>query len=517
MNVVLYLRFSSDKQNEQSIEGQRRVCEEFCQRKGYTIVDEYVDRALSASKNIKKRIAFQQMIADSALRQFEAVIVYKLDRFSRQRSDSAIYKSKLAQNGVKVISATENISNNPEGIILEAMLEGIAEFYSAELSQKVERGMRETALKCNSTGGQLPLGYKVKNKKYVIDETEADIVRKSFQMYADGKSVAQIVDYFNENGYRTSKGAKFNKNSFNKMLQNEKYIGVYKYKDIRIEGGMPAIIDKKLFDEVQYQLDTNKKARARKKAKTEYLLTTKLYCGHCEAMLVGECGTNGAGKTYHYYTCHNRKFNHNCEKKPVPKDWIENTVINDCLEMLTPEIINQIADMALTESNRQLAENGILNALQQKEKELTKSINNLLKVAENAPKSKAIANRINELETELDNIQFRILEEQKDVIILSKPLIVNWLNLFKNGDINDEAFKRRLVNLLINKITVYDNDDNYYTFEYLFNLTENAKIRIKKAMSDCSDLHKLWSPLKYYPNIIYTGFAFGFLRAHQLS
>lgn len=118
MDVVLYLRYSSDKQNEQSIEGQMRVCKAFCERNNYRIIESYIDRALTASKNTEKRENFLRMIKDSERKSFQGVVVYKLDRFARNRYDSAIYKNKLKKNGVRVLSATENISENPEGVIL---------------------------------------------------------------------------------------------------------------------------------------------------------------------------------------------------------------------------------------------------------------------------------------------------------------------------------------------------------------------------------------------------------------
>ena len=116
MDVVLYMRYSSDRQNEQSIEGQHRKCKQFCEANGYNIVDVYIDRALSAFHDTAKRIDFQRMIADSDKRQWQGVVVYKLDRFARNRYDSATYKAKLKKNGVRVISATENLSDNPEGV-----------------------------------------------------------------------------------------------------------------------------------------------------------------------------------------------------------------------------------------------------------------------------------------------------------------------------------------------------------------------------------------------------------------
>ena len=180
VDVVLYLRFSSERQREQSIEGQLRDCIAYCKANHYRIVAIYVDRATTARKDVEKRVHFQQMVNDSSSHLWEYVIVWKLDRFARNRTDSAMFKFRLRKNGVRVLSATEHISENPEGIILEAVLEGMAEFYSAELSQKITRGMRESAMKCHSIGGHVPLGYKIEDHKLVIDPATAHIVQEAF-------------------------------------------------------------------------------------------------------------------------------------------------------------------------------------------------------------------------------------------------------------------------------------------------------------------------------------------------
>ena len=140
MKCIIYARYSSDGQREESIEGQLRECKEFAERHNMTIVATYIDRALSARTD--DRPEFQRMIRDSVKKQFDVVLVWKLDRFSRNRFDSATYRAILKRNGVKVVSAKENISDGPEGIILEAMLDGMAEYYSAELSVKVKRGQK---------------------------------------------------------------------------------------------------------------------------------------------------------------------------------------------------------------------------------------------------------------------------------------------------------------------------------------------------------------------------------------
>ena len=226
MKAVIYARYSCDNQREESIEGQLRECREFAERKGFTLIGSYIDRAMSAKTD--NRPEFQRMIKESAKGAFDAVIVWKLDRFARNRYDSAHYKAALRKNGVKVISATEVISEGAEGIILESVLEGYAEYYSAELSEKVIRGMTENALKCQYNGGHVPVGFKIdENKHYQIDELIAPFIREAFLMYANGKKVKEIVEYFADNGILSSQKKPLSKTSVNAILQNRKYTGEY--------------------------------------------------------------------------------------------------------------------------------------------------------------------------------------------------------------------------------------------------------------------------------------------------
>ncbi len=166
--AVIYARYSSDSQSEQSIEGQLRVCNEYAKNNDILVLKTYIDRAMTGTND--NRPDFRQMIEDSKRHDFNMVLVYKFDRFSRNKYEATKHKKTLKDNGVKVVSATEYMPDSPEAIILESMLEGYAEYYSAELSQKVKRGMNETRLKGNFTGGFIMYGYKVVNHKLVIDE-----------------------------------------------------------------------------------------------------------------------------------------------------------------------------------------------------------------------------------------------------------------------------------------------------------------------------------------------------------
>ena len=460
-DVSLYLRFSSERQKEQSIEGQLRDCIAYCKRKEYRIVAIYVDRATTARKDVEKRIHFQQMIADSVHRAWELVIVWKLDRFSRNREDSAVFKMRLRKNGVKVESATENISKNPEGIILESVLEGIAEYYSADLSQKITRGLRESALKGHSVGGHVPLGYKIEDHKLAIDPETAHIVQEAFQLYANGETVADICRLFNTKGYHTAKGAEFNRNSFKSMFRNERYIGVYTYRDIRIEDGVPAIIDKELFETVSHRLSKNAEAPARGKAKVEYLLSGKLFCGHCGASMNGESGTGRHGGKFHYYACYSRKRYHSCDKTPLKKDYIEYLVAQDAMELMTDEVIEEMADMAIAQSDQDLKENTRIPELTAKKQEVEQAIGNITKAIEKGVASDTLLNRLTELEKEKKNLATQLADEEKYIYRIDRDQIIFWLSKFKDGDIEDEDFRRHIIDLIVNSVTVWDEPDGY--------------------------------------------------------
>ena len=221
MNAVIYARYSSDSQREESIEGQLRECREYAERNNMTIVGTYIDRALSAKT--ADRPEFQHMIKDSAKELFEIVLVWKLDRFSRDRYDSAHYKHILKKNGVKVISAKEHISEGPEGIILESVLEGYAEYYSADLSEKVVRGMTENALKGIYNGGTIPFGYMIdETRHYQPDPLLAPYVEQTFQKYADGATMTDLRDWLKAHNIKNSMGGEMTYNTIQRMLSNRR-------------------------------------------------------------------------------------------------------------------------------------------------------------------------------------------------------------------------------------------------------------------------------------------------------
>lgn len=457
MNVVIYARYSSTSQRDASIEIQLKDCRKYCEDNGYTVIKEYVDRAKSGTND--NRPDFQRMIMDSFKKAFECVIVYRFNRFARSRADSVIYKTKLKQNGIQVVSVHEPISDDPTGVILESLIEGIDEFYSLELRQKVISGMDSNGANCLSTGGNIALGYKVgKDKHFEIDPDTAPIVQMIFEMYAGGKTVTEITTHLNSLGYKTSRGVPFNKNSLHTMLKNKRYIGVYTYKGTETPGGMPRIISDDLFNKVAEIMGKNKKAPARAKAKVEYLLTTKLFCGHCREMMTGFSATEKQGRVYNYYICNGRK-NKKCDKKMVKKDYIENLVISQCRKLLTPSNIEKIAAevAAICEAERDTSNLRYLKkCLSNNERKYKNAVDSVLET--DNPKFRAtIYERISELESEHEQLEKAIALEEAPFPSLTIPKIKFFLTSLKKGNANDMKYRRALITVFVNRIYLYDD------------------------------------------------------------
>lgn len=204
--AAFYGRFSSNNQREESAEAQLRASSDFADRNNYEIVAKYIDRAKSGTSS-RKRTEFLKIIKDAEKGLFQVIIVHKLDRFSRDKYDSAFYKRKLKQCGVKLISVTEQLDDSPESVILESVIEGMAEYYSKNLARETMKGLKENAYQCKHTGGMPPLGYDVNSeKKYIINEREAESVRLIFEMYITGYSQSSMVNELNERGFKTKLG-----------------------------------------------------------------------------------------------------------------------------------------------------------------------------------------------------------------------------------------------------------------------------------------------------------------------
>ena len=488
MKAVIYARYSSDNQREESIEGQIRECTAFAEKNDITILKHYIDRAYSARTD--NRPEFQAMIKDSDKRLFDMVIVWKLDRFSRDRYDSTRYKLLLKKNGVKVVSATEQISEGAEGIILESVLEGYAEYYSADLAEKVHRGMTENALKGKCNGGTRPVGYIIDAEQHFQpDPVTAPFVLEAFKRYAEGSTMKEIAAFFKENGIRNTLGGEIKPGSIQRMLNNRRYIGEYSYKDVIVSNAIPAIVPQNLFDRVQNMMVKNKKAPARHKAEDDYLLTTKLFCGTCRSFMVGESGTSAAGgRKYHYYRCVNTKKRKTCDAKhkSIRKEPLETAVVMAVKEMIMDDdFVEYFVDLAMELQGKESSE---LPALRKQLSDTEKGIENMLNAIQMGIINDSTKRRLDELEAAKQKLELSIIREEIKKPVFSRDQIRFFITQFRSLDVGTLEGRRRLIDGFVNSVVVYDDH-----ILVMINYKDKAK-RISFKEIESSDLSSLGGP-----------------------
>ena len=462
MTAVIYARYSSDNQREESIEGQIRECTAYAEKNGITVVKHYIDRALSAKTD--NRPDFQQMIKDSEKRLFDIVLVWKLDRFARNRYDSAHYEYQLERNHVKLVSATEPISDSPAGIMVKSMLTGMAEYYSAELSEKVVRGMTENVLKGKYNGGTIPIGFKVDEEKFFqVDPLKAPFVVEAFQRYNDGATMKELMNWLNDSGVTTNRNQKFTYNSVQTLLTNKRYIGENHFKDIVMPDSIPAIVDKDLFEEVQLKIKKNSRAPARHKAEDDYLLTTKLFCGMCGAMMFGECGTGRNKVVHHYYKCATAKRFKTCKKKTVRKEWLEDLVVAETMKLIQDDAVIDAIVAEVMELQDQ--ENTTLPLLEKQMREVENGIENMLNAIQAGVLTNSTKSRLEKLEAQQKELEVRIAEEKIARPRLSENQVRFWLTRFRKLDPNVKSHRETLINTFVNAVYLYD-EKVLITFNY---------------------------------------------------
>ncbi|MFH1513929.1 MAG: recombinase family protein [bacterium] len=372
MKVAIYARVSSEKQAEKDIPitAQLNELRKFSKSKGWAVVKEFVDEAKSA--RTANRPSFQEMIALAKQKKkaFDVVLVWKLSRFARNRTDSVIYKALLNKHGVKVISIKENIDDSPAGKMFEGIIETMDEFYSANLAQDTMRGMRENARRGYRNGGNAPTGFKLtkvidkgnKRTKLVIDENFAPIIKRIFQMCLEGMGAKEIVNTFNAEGLQTVTGRKWSKTTVYGILRNEAYTGTYvwnrrsiengRYKAnddenvMRIRNAHPAIIDLKSFNDAQRILASRSPRRTKPRTiNSRYLLSGVLYCGNCGFSMTGASAKSGK---FFYYICQNneKKGKNGCNARLINKGKLEEFIIDRLkLNILTEDNLSELVKL----------------------------------------------------------------------------------------------------------------------------------------------------------------------------
>lgn len=423
--VVFYGRYSSNNQTEQSIEGQLHVCERFAEQNDLTIVAHYIDRAISGTSD--KRPEFQRMISDSKKGGFVGVLVYKLDRFARNSFHSAIYKHKLAENGVQIISATENIADNPEGRMLEGFLIHINQFYSEELSQKVNRGLSESFHKGFYMRKHPPFGYKIVDRKLVVDDTTAPFAKQIFENYNSGMKLAEIADRLNSIGLVNQAGNKWNISNISSHLHNRVYMGEYHYGQFSNFMPVPAIISAGLFQEVQEKLQKSVE-RSRKRTDYDFRLTGKLMCGFCGHSVSGSTANL---KNHYYYCRHCKKENRVC----IPADYLHQKVTDTLKKYLTKEKTEQLAS-AVYETYLKEQSQDERPALEKELKDVENKLRNAINAILDGVDSASLRDTLSALENRRDSLRNAIADSPAPLPELNKEFFALVLNDLaeKNSD-----------------------------------------------------------------------------------
>lgn len=512
-NCVIYARYSSERQTEQSIEGQLRICNDFAKQNGLQVLDTYIDRAMTGTND--NRPAFQQMLKDAEKPvMWDIVLVYAIDRFGRNSIEIAVNKQKLKKNKKMLISATQRMSENIDGtknldgIILENMYIGLAEYYSAELSQKIRRGLHESRQKGFCSGGRPPYGYYYKDKRVFINEEQANVVRYIFKEYFSGKIVREIINDLTEQGilYR---GKAFAENTIYNFLRLEKYVGIARYDDGVYDNIYPQIVDKEVFDGVQAILAANKIGS--RSPESLFLLRNKITCGCCGTHYQGDSGTSKNGTKFYYYKCMGRKKKHICHASVLKKDEFENLILEIIIKVFgTESRINYLADCVMAVYNDKLKEHSVVDLLKRDRDEVQKALDNIMRAIEQGIITETTQRRMKELEERKQTLNDKIViaqygESQR----LTKQEIVEYLT----HSLRQEP--RFLLHILVKSIIVYDDKIEIY-----FNFTERKNPDDSDDTDsrdnnyvNCSDILPMCPPqMKKANSDIKTEFAFFFLR-----
>ncbi|WP_444658443.1 recombinase family protein [Caproiciproducens sp. R2] len=341
-NAVIYARYSSDKQTEDSIEAQVRACRDYAAAKGFQIVNIYADEAISGKgAATASRKQYQKMLRDAEKGTFDTILIHKYDRIARNLGEHVNLEKKLSSLGVSLIAAAQDFGTSNEAKIMRALMWSLSEYYLDNLSSEVKKGHKETALKGLHNGGVAPFGYDVVNQQYVINELEAVYVRKLFDAAMNRQGFTEILQEMEARGIKGKRGKAIRYPQVYEMLRNEKYTGVYVYSPqeearradrrdkpnaIRIESALPIIISKAKFMEVQKIMSERKQTGA----KAGYLCSGLVYC-ECGAKMHG-MKSRRKGHEYHYFYCSKK-----CGAPVIHMDEVDKAATDYLHDLLSPE------------------------------------------------------------------------------------------------------------------------------------------------------------------------------------
>lgn len=463
-DAVIYARYSSHNQKEESIEQQVLECTEFAKTNGLNVVEIYADSAVSGKTD--RRTSFQRLLRDAEKGKFQVVIAYKSNRIARNMLNALQYENRLDGYGIRTLYAKEEFGDTAAGRFALRTMMNVNQFYSENMAEDIMRGLLDNAAE-GKTNGQLTFGYvRGKDGRYEIQEQEAQVVREIYDRVLGGETFVDIANDLNSRGLRTKRGNYWNKGSFHRMLSNDAYIGVYRYADIVKYDCVPPIISKEVFDSMQNFLGNKKNPQGRHRENGEYILTGKLYCGYCKSHMVGISGRGKHGDMHYYYVCQKRRTDHDCKKKNVTRDWLEKRIAEITkAAILQDDVIVWIAENAVS-FQQQARRSSKVGLLEQELSDNKTSQRNIMNAIEAGILTATTKDRLLEVEANISKIERALaLEKTKDVPI-EKDRIIYSLEQLKNGSVDDRAYRKKLIDSFVKSVYLYDDHieiEYYYT------------------------------------------------------
>lgn len=384
ITAVIYARYSSDKQTEDSIEAQVRACREYASKKDILILDIYSDEAISGKgSKTANRTQYQKMLRDCDKGLFDTILIHKYDRIARNLGEHVSLEKRLSSKGISLVAVAQDFGSSNEAKIMRTLMWSLSEYYIDNLAQEVQKGHKETAMKGLHNGGYAPFGYDVVDQVYVVNELEASYVRKIFSAAADRRGFTEIIKEMDERGITGKRGKPIRYSQIYEILRNEKYTGVYAYSlqeekqrenrrkkpnAIRVENALPVIIDKALYEEVQSIMNNRRQTGV----KAGYLCSGLVYC---------ECGakmhamkSKRKGHEYHYFYCSKK-----CGRPVIHMEKVDDCAINYLHDLLSPknqELISRSLQEYQGKENNRI--NDFNTVIQRKIKEKQKQYQNLM-------------------------------------------------------------------------------------------------------------------------------------------
>ena len=516
---VLYGRYSSHNQKDISIEQQFEKCYELAAEYGIRVIDTYADRAVSGRTD--KRVDFQRLMADAAKGKFCYVLAWKSNRIGRNMLEALVNEARFQELGVRVLYVEEDFDDTAAGRFAARSMMNVNQFYSENMAEDIKRGLYDNAANCMVTNGHLPYGYKAdETLHYAIDEPKAAVIREIFTRVSCGEAFVDIMASLNDRGITTSYGRPWGRSSFQKILSNERYRGIYIYGDVRIEGGIPRIVSDELYFKVQEAITTKKNPQGRHRVNGDYLLTGKLFCGHCKSPMTGISGTGRAGKLHFYYVCQKRRTEKTCHKKNVRRDVIELKIAKAIRDYaLKDDIIEWIADSCVEDHDRRVSESH-LSVFEDQLAEVNRSIKNVMSAIEKGIITETTKGRLMELEAERTAIEGKICAAKAAIVPTNRERLVEWLRSLREGDVHDKKYQAGLFDTFL--VAAYLYDDNRVKIVFSFAGDKNTiEIPLEDVIdsiddeASCVRLSSTLSHQKYRLPVWVVGIFYAFSRRER--